>query len=315
MHDFVRLFAFCAAAAAIVAGWVSPAVALALGLFFGLGPGNPAPRVTAKSRLLLQISVVGLGFGLNIAMILKAGMVGLHVTAISIAVIMIAGWYLGRLLRIDGSTTLLVSAGTSICGGSAIAAVGSAIEADARAMSIALAIVFSLNAVGLFIFPLLGHFMGLSQSAFGLWAAVAIHDTSSVVGAAAKYGDEALAVATTVKLVRTLWILPLALALGLIKRRRAALVGFPWFIVFFVLAAGVRSLWPEHETAYLFIKRAAVTGLTLSLFLIGAGLSRQSLKVAGAQPFILGVALWIGAAFLGLLAVWMFESHLGAIAG
>ncbi|HKA34299.1 MAG TPA: putative sulfate exporter family transporter [Candidatus Binatia bacterium] len=290
-------------------------MALALGLFFGLGPGNPAPRATAKSRLLLQASVVGLGFGLNVAVMLKAGMVGLHVTAISIAAIMITGWSLGRLLRIDGTTTLLVSAGTSICGGSAIAAVGSAIEADARAMSVALAIVFSLNAIALFIFPLLGHSMGLSESAFGLWAAVAIHDTSSVVGAAAKYGDEALAVATTVKLVRTLWILPLALALGLLKRRRAALVGFPWFILFFVLAAAVRSLWPEHETAYQFIKRAAVTGLTLSLFLIGAGLSRESLKVAGAQSLILGVALWIGAAFLGLLAVWMFATRLNMIAG
>jgi uncharacterized integral membrane protein (TIGR00698 family) len=315
VHDFVRLFGFCVAAAAIIAGWVSPPVALALGLFFGLGPGNPAPQITAKSRLLLQASVVGLGFGLNIAVMLKAGMVGLHVTAISIAAIMITGWYLGRLLRIDAATSLLVSAGTSICGGSAIAAVGSAIEADERAMSVALAIVFSLNAIALFIFPLLGHWMGLSESAFGLWAAVAIHDTSSVVGAAAKYGDEALAVATTVKLVRTLWILPLALALGLLKRRRAALVGFPWFILFFVLAAGVRSLWPEHETAYQFIKRAAVTGLTLALFLIGAGLSRESLKVAGAQPLILGVALWIGAAFLGLLAVWMFATHLGGIAG
>jgi uncharacterized integral membrane protein (TIGR00698 family) len=288
-------------------------MALALGLVFGLGPGNPAPRVTAQSRLLLQASVVGLGFGLNIAVMLKAGMVGLHVTAISIAAIMIAGWYLGRLLRIDGTTSLLVAAGTSICGGSAIAAVGSAIEADGRAMSVALAIVFSLNAVGLFIFPLLGHSIGLSESAFGLWAAVAIHDTSSVVGAAAKYGDQALAVATAVKLVRTLWILPLALALGLLKRRRAALIGFPWFILFFVLAAAVRSLWPEHETAYQFIKRAAVTGLTLSLFLIGAGLSRESLKVAGAQPLILGVALWIGAAVLGLLAVWMFETHLSMI--
>jgi uncharacterized integral membrane protein (TIGR00698 family) len=315
VHNFVRLSAFCAVAAAIVAGWLSPPVALACGLFFGLGPGNPAPRVTAKSRLLLQTSVVGLGFGMNLAVLLAAGSVGLNLTAMSIAVIMVAGWYLGTLLRIDGDTSLLISAGTSICGGSAIVAIGGLLRADARAMSVALAIVFSLNAIALFIFPPLGHSIGLSENAFGLWAAISIHDTSSVVGAAARYGERALAVATTVKLVRTLWIVPLALVLGLIKRRNAAVVGFPWFILFFILAAVARSLWPDHEAAYQVIKRAAVTGLTFSLFLIGAGVSRESLKIAGPRPLILGVMLWIGAAVLGLVAAYLFESHLGMIPG
>jgi len=312
---FVRLLGFCAVAAAIVIGWLSPPVALACGLFFGLGPGNPAPRVTAKSRLLLQTSVVGLGFGMNLAVLLAAGSVGLNLTAMSIAAIMITGWYLGTLLRIDSDTSLLISAGTSICGGSAIVAIGGLLRADARAMSVALAIVFSLNAIALFIFQPLGHSIGLSENAFGLWAAIAIHDTSSVVGAAARYGEHALAVATTVKLVRTLWIVPLALVLALLKRRNAAVVGFPWFILFFILAAGARSLWPEHEAVYQVIKRAAVTGLTLSLFLIGAGVSRESLKIAGIRPLMLGVILWFGAAVLGLLAASFFESHLGIIAG
>jgi uncharacterized integral membrane protein (TIGR00698 family) len=305
----VRLLVFFAIAAAILVGYVSPPLALALGLFLGLGPGNPCPRISAKSRLLLQVSVVGLGFGMNLTSLLVAGKIGLDFTVVTIAATMIAGWFVGRLLRIDGDTSLLVSAGTSICGGSAIVAVGSALEADARAMSVALAIVFSLNAIALFVFPPLGHVLGLSQYDFGLWAAIAIHDTSSVVGAAAKYGEEALAVATTVKLVRTLWILPLALILALIKRRKAAVVAFPWFILFFVGAAAVRTLWPEHESAYKLIKRAAVAGLTLSLFFIGAGLSREALKLAGVRPMLQGVALWILVAALGLLTVRSFGMH------
>lgn len=305
----VRLLAFGAAGAAILAGYVSAPVALALGLCFGLGPGNPFPQITAKSRILLQASVVGLGFGMNLTSLLIAGKTGLDFTVITIAATMIAGWLVGRLLRIDGDTSLLVSAGTSICGGSAIVAVGSALESDARSMSVALAIVFSLNAVALFVFPPLGHLMGLSQPDFGLWAAIAIHDTSSVVGAAAKYGEEALAMATTVKLVRTLWILPLALILALIKRRKAALVGFPWFILFFVIASALRTLWPQHEMVYQFIKRVAVVGLTLSLFLIGAGLSRGALKIAGVRPLIQGVVLWILVATLGLIAVRSFGMH------
>lgn len=305
----VRLLVFFAIAAAILVGYVSPPLALALGLFLGLGPGNPCPRISAKSRLLLQVSVVGLGFGMNLTSLLVAGKIGLNFTVITIAATMIAGWFVGRLLRIDGDTSLLVSAGTSICGGSAIVAVGSALEADARAMSVALAIVFSLNAIALFVFPPLGHVLGLSQYDFGLWAAIAIHDTSSVVGAAAKYGEEALAVATTVKLVRTLWILPLALILALIKRRKAAVVAFPWFILFFVGAAAVRTLWPEHESAYKLIKSTAVAGLTLSLFFIGAGLSREALKLAGVRPMLQGVALWILVAALGLLTVRSFGMH------
>lgn len=305
----VRLLVFFAIAAAILVGYVSPPLALALGLFLGLGPGNPCPRISAKSRLLLQVSVVGLGFGMNLTSLLVAGKIGLNFTVITIAATMIAGWFVGRLLRIDGDTSLLVSAGTSICGGSAIVAVGSALEADARAMSVALAIVFSLNAIALFVFPPLGHVFGLSQYDFGLWAAIAIHDTSSVVGAAAKYGEEALAVATTVKLVRTLWILPLALILALIKRRKAAVVAFPWFILFFVGAAAVRTLWPEHESAYKLIKSTAVAGLTLSLFFIGAGLSREALKLAGVRPMLQGVALWILVAALGLLTVRSFGMH------
>lgn len=306
MFSFVRLLAFFAILAAIVAGYVSPPVALALGLFFGLGPGNPCPRITIKSRLLLQASVVGLGFGMNLTSILAAGRIGLDFTIVTIVATMAAGWAVGRMLSIDTDTSLLISAGTSICGGSAIVAVGSALKIDARAMSVALAIVFSLNAIALFIFPPLGHLIGLGERNFGLWAAIAIHDTSSVVGAAAKYGEEALAVATTVKLVRSLWILPLALALALIKRRKVALVGFPWFILFFIVAAAVRTIWPEQETLYRFIKRAALLGLTASLFFIGAGLTRPAIRAAGVRPMLQGIALWLAVATLGLAAVLIF---------
>ncbi|HEX9443993.1 MAG TPA: putative sulfate exporter family transporter, partial [Candidatus Binatia bacterium] len=187
----------------------------------------------------------------------------------------------------------------------AIAAVGTVIKADPRAMSVALGTVFCLNALALFLFPPLGHVLGLSQREFGLWAAIAIHDTSSVVGAAAKYGEEALVVATTVKLVRTLWILPLTLALALFRRQRAAAVGFPWFAVFFIAAAAARTLWPEHEAAYLLIKRAGILGLTLTLFFIGSGLSRQAIKSVGARPMVQGALLWIAVAAAGLIAVRM----------
>lgn len=243
---------------------------------------------------------------MNLTSILAAGRIGLDFTIVTIVATMAAGWAVGRMLSIDTDTSLLISAGTSICGGSAIVAVGSALKIDARAMSVALAIVFSLNAIALFIFPPLGHLIGLGERNFGLWAAIAIHDTSSVVGAAAKYGEEALAVATTVKLVRSLWILPLALALALIKRRKVALVGFPWFILFFIVAAAVRTIWPEQETLYRFIKRAALLGLTASLFFIGAGLTRPAIRAAGVRPMLQGIALWLAVATLGLAAVLIF---------
>jgi uncharacterized integral membrane protein (TIGR00698 family) len=219
---------------------------------------------------------------------------------------LVLGTLLGRLLRVEKTISHLVSSGTAICGGSAIAAIGGAIGADARAMSVSLVTVFVLNAVALFVFPPLGQALGLSQEAFGLWSAIAIHDTSSVVGAAAKYGDQALAVATTVKLTRALWIIPLTLFFAWRSRQGNRTMRWPWFILFFVLAALVRTLWPEGESGYTVVHGAAKRGLSLTLFLIGASLSREALRSTGLRPMLLGVLLWLAVGAAGLVAVQAF---------
>lgn len=291
-------------AATTLTGWISPPIALAIGLVFALALGNPIPDISHKaSKLLLQWSVVGLGFGMNLPAVWSAGKTGFGFTVITIWGTLLVGFLLGRFLKVETQTSTLVSVGTSICGGSAIAAVGAVLEADARAMSVSLCTVFVLNAVALFIFPPLGHVLGMDQSHFGLWSAIAIHDTSSVVGAAAKYGDEALDIATTVKLSRALWIVPIALGLALFKHRSAAKVKVPWFIFAFLAAAGIRTLWPHGEIAYDAIKHIARLGLTLTLFLIGASLSRSALKTVGIRPMIQGVLLWMVVSMAGLVAV------------
>jgi len=291
-------------AATTLTGWISPPIALAAGLVFALAFGNPIPDTSHRaSKLLLQWSVVGLGFGLNIPAVWSAGKTGFGFTVVTIWGTLLVGILLGRFLKVESQTSTLVSVGTSICGGSAIAAVGAVLEADARAMSVALCTVFVLNAAALFIFPPLGHVLGMDQSHFGLWSAIAIHDTSSVVGAAAKYGEEALNIATTVKLSRALWIVPIALGMAMLKHRSAAKVKVPWFIFAFLAAAGMRTLWPHGEIAYDAIKHVARLGLTLTLFLIGAGLSRDALKTVGIRPMIQGVLLWILVSIAGLVAV------------
>ncbi len=298
------LVAFVVLAVATLTGWVSPPVALAFGLAFALTLGNPIPQASQKAaKTLLQWSVVGLGFGMNLHAVWDAGRTGFGFTVATIFGTLLLGWWLGRLLKVESQTSLLVSVGTSICGGSAIAAVGAVLEADPRAMSVSLATVFVLNAVALFVFPPLGHFLGMDQSHFGLWSAIAIHDTSSVVGAAAKYGEQALTIATTVKLSRALWIFPIALGLAFIKRRQKAKVKLPWFIFAFIAAAGVRTLFPQGEIAYDTIKEVARLGLTLTLFLIGAGLSRDAIRTVGFRPMLQGVLLWLVVSVTGLLAV------------
>ncbi len=288
---------------------LSPPGALATGLLLSLSVGNPAPAASARwSKRLLQWSVVGLGFGLDLPTIWQAGRTGFAFTAATILGTLVLGALLGAFLRVDRTVAQLVSSGTAICGGSAIAAVGGAIGADARAMSVSLATVFILNSIALFIFPPLGHAMGMSQNAFGLWAAIAIHDTSSVVGAAAKYGDQALAVATTVKLTRALWIVPLTLFFAWRRRSDQAELRWPWFILFFILAALIRTLWPAGEEFFALAHRGAKIGLTLTLFLIGASLSREALRSTGLRPMILGVILWIVVGVAGLAAVQLFAS-------
>lgn len=300
----LRLVAFVALAAATLSGWISPPVALAAGLVFALTVENPIPAASHQaSKLLLQWSVVGLGFGMNLHAVWEAGKTGFGFTVATILGTLIVGFGLGRLLKVEATTSHLVSVGTAICGGSAIAAVGSVLDADSKAMSVSLCTVFVLNAVALLVFPPLGHALGMDQAHFGLWAAIAIHDTSSVVGAAAKYGEEALNIATTVKLARALWIFPIALGLALLKRHGAKRVKWPWFIFAFLAAAGIRTLWPQGEAAYGFLQHAAKLGLTLTLFLIGAGLSREALRSVGFRPMLQGILLWIVVAVSGLVAV------------
>ena len=300
-------------AAVCLSGWISPPVALAAGLVFAMAIGNPLPRLAQKtSKLLLQASVVGLGFGMNLGTLLAAGRTGIAFTVCSIAGTLLLGWWVGRMLKVEAHASTLVSCGTAICGGSAIAAVAGVIKADSRAISVALGTVFVLNAIALFIFPPIGHCLHLTQQQFGVWSAIAIHDTSSVVGAAAKYGDEALRVATTIKLVRALWIVPLALGMAFFTGRKGAKTAWPWFILFFIAAACIRTWLPQGEPLYGKLVLLARLGLTLTLFLIGAQISREALRTVGLRALMQGIILWIVISIAGLLAVWHWVGGTGA---
>ncbi len=281
-------------AAACALPWVTPPLALALGLVTALvlGPTD-TKRVARVQKLLLQASVVGLGFGIQFGAVVQSGSTGLVTTAATIAGTLGLGWLLARWLAVEGVTANLISTGTAICGGSAIAAVGPVLGAEPRAMSVALGCVFVLNAVALFLFPPLGHFFGLTPEQFGCWAAIAIHDTSSVVGAAAKFSPEALAVAVPLKLARALWILPLVALIAWRVRRPDAKMVVPWFVLLFVAASAVASFVPAGADVYPWLARAARAGLAVTLFLIGAGLSLGTLKSVGWRPFVLAIALWI----------------------
>ncbi len=282
----------------------SPPIALALGLILAFTIGHPYKKHNGKiTKYLLQISVVGLGFGLNFGEVVKAGKTGVMFTVVTIFGTLFAGYVIGRLLTVSKNISRLISTGTAICGGSAIAAIAPIIGANEHEISVSLGTVFILNSIALFIFPAIGHFFGLTQNQFGVWAAIAIHDTSSVVGAAARYGHEALQVATTVKLTRALWIIPLSLIAAAILKNKSAKVSPPYFIFFFVLASISVTLLPAFNPAYTSLVRLAKTGLTITLFLIGAGLSRETLKVVGIKPVLLGVILWILISVTALLAV------------
>jgi uncharacterized integral membrane protein (TIGR00698 family) len=301
---------FLACAALMLVPGMSPAIALALGVTLALTMGNPYPSLTARGApLLLKTSVVGLGFGLSLEMLIHAGAMGLLYTTVVVLGTLALGLWLGRVLRVPAETSLLIASGTGICGGSAIAAVGSAVGARGESMSVALATVFILNAVALYVFPATGALLGLSQAQFGVWAAVAIHDTSSVVGAASLYGATALAIATVIKLARALWIVPLTLGAAYARGRggpgrRAVLGGMPWFVVVFVGAVVVRTISPGPALPWLDgLASAARVGLVLTLFLIGAGITRSTLKQAGGRPFAQGLILWLIVAALSLVAV------------
>jgi uncharacterized integral membrane protein (TIGR00698 family) len=293
---FVALLAFC------LTPWCSPPIALALGLALALTIGHPF-KTSKITRLLLQVSVVGLGFGMNLQKVVEAGRAGVLFTIATIIGTLLLGWLLGRAMHIGRGTAHLISSGTAICGGSAIAAVGPVIGASDEEMSVSLGTVFILNSIALFAFPLIGKALQLTQTQFGVWAAIAIHDTSSVVGAASSFGAEALQIATTVKLARALWIVPLTLGTAFAFHKRDAKVTLPWFILFFLVAAVIRTYVPGPAFAWDWIVRAARVGLTVTLFLIGASLSRRSLAAVGVRPLILGVVLWIVISAAGLWAV------------
>lgn len=273
--------------------WVSPAVALFMGIVLALTIGAPYGTYNKKvSKVLLQASVVGLGFGMNLHASLAAGREGMLFTIVSVVGVMLLGVLLGRVLKVNPKNAYLISSGTAICGGSAIAAVAPIIDADDNDTSLALATIFILNAVALFVFPPIGHALGLSEQQFGTWAAIAIHDTSSVVGAGAAYGEEALAVATTIKLTRALWIFPLALVSVLVFRSKGKRVAIPWFILMFIVAMVCNTYLPLPEWLTGGVVKVARKALCLTLFLIGCGLSVGAIRKVGAKPLVLGVVLW-----------------------
>ncbi len=288
----------------------SPPLALALGLVMALIVGNPFPHLNGSpTKILLQTSVVLLGFGMNAKSIYQAGKDGILLTIVTIFGTLALGYLLGKLLKVRGRISALISTGTAICGGSAIAAAAPGIEAEPEQISIALGTVFVLNAIALFLFPFIGHEAGLTQHQFGVWAAIAIHDTSSVVGAAAAYGSEALATATTVKLARALWIAPVALMLLLLYRRRypnaKAKIAVPWFIVLFLLAVAARTYAPLWVQPSVFdaLVNLAKAGMTVTLFLIGASLSLESILTTRWRPLLQGAILWITVSLTSLAAV------------
>ncbi len=281
--------------------YVSPPVALFLGLVFSMTIGAPFPTFNKKaSKYLLQISVVGLGFGMNLLDSVKAGSDGMFFTLFSVVSVMLFGIMAGKWLNVGKIPSYLIASGTAICGGSAIAAVGPIAKANESEMSVSLATIFVLNAVALFLFPVLGHWLNLTQHQFGLWAAIAIHDTSSVVGAGATFGEEALKVATTVKLTRALWIIPLSVFTSFYFKSKENKVVIPWFIVFFILAMVVNTYLNIPKAITHDIVSVARQSLTLTLFFIGAGLSRSTIKSVGVKPLVLGVSLWFFIAVISL---------------
>jgi len=274
-------------------GFISPPIALCAGIIFALSLEHPyAADSRALAKFLLQASVVALGFGMNLHEVLKAGRSGFLYTALGIGFALLAGLLIGKIWKVRGTISYLISTGTAICGGSAIAAIGPIVQASDEEMAVSLGTVFILNSIALFIFPSIGASLDLSQSQFGLWSALAIHDTSSVVGAASRYGNEALLVATTVKLARALWIVPLALATAAVKRSRSK-IQIPWFIFLFCLAAVINTYGPQEPRLSEMFFRLGRLGLTVTLFLIGTGISRRTLEEVGWRPLAQGVFLWI----------------------
>jgi uncharacterized integral membrane protein (TIGR00698 family) len=296
---FVLLLMSCA-----VFPIISPPVALLIGLIIANLFGHPFLHLNHKATsVLLQISVVGLGFGMNLHSAIDAGKEGFLFTVVSIFSTLILGYFVGKWMRIDKKISHLISCGTAICGGSAIAAIAPVVKSNENQTSVGLGVIFILNSVALFLFPAIGHWLELSQNDFGLWCAIAIHDTSSVVGAADKFGAEALQVATTVKLARALWIIPIAIGSSYIFKSGKSKVKIPYFIFLFILALVVNTYMPSVSTVAPYFVTIAKVGLTITLFLIGSGLNISKLKEVGVKPLLQGVLLWAFIASTSLFVI------------
>ena len=286
-------YLFFVALIVAASGLVSPPMALLGGLLYGFTAAHPFHIESKRlAKFLLQASVVALGFGMNLHEVLNAGRSGFVYTAVSITAAMLMGLGLGYLIHVGKKSAFLISAGTAICGGSAIAAVGPIADASEEEMGVSLGTVFILNSVALFLFPLIGYAFHMTQAQFGLWSALAIHDTSSVVGATAKYGATALAIGTTIKLARALWIVPLSFVTAVTLKSKAR-VQWPWFILVFCLAASLNTLLPAFSPAFGVLNHLGKIGLTVTLFLIGTGLNKETLKLVGVRPLLQGLVLWI----------------------
>ena len=312
MKKFDTKLIFLLSLVLVATGLLSPPLALLLGIVLGFSFAHPfASESRQLSKFLLQASVVALGFGMNLREVIATGRAGFFYTAISISSAMLLGWCLGRVMGVAKKASYLITLGTAICGGSAIAAIAPIIQPDEEEMAISLGTVFVLNSVALLLFPAIGWWLHLTQAQFGLWAALAIHDTSSVVGAAARYGPQALQIGTTVKLTRALWIVPVALLTAAVVQRTrpagasdqpAPKLQLPWFILLFVLAAVANTYLPAPKL-YAAASHLGKVGLAVVLFLIGTGISRETLRRAGVRPMLQGVILWIVVASISLCAI------------
>lgn len=301
---FMRAFIFILLALGCLTPYVTPPIALLMGIIFAQVAGKH-PFQAFSQRItpyLLQVAIIGLGFGINATTALQAGKAGFLLTLLSIAATLGLGLVLGKMLKVKSETSLLISAGTAICGGSAIAAVSKAIGAGKESVSVSLATVFILNALALLIFPFVGRALHLNETQFGWWSALAIHDTSSVVGAATAYGEEALQIATTVKLTRALWIVPLTLATAMVYRHKGGTVSIPWFIGLFVLAILAYTYIPVFQTISPSIVLIAKAILTLTIFLIGSSASKNIFALAGSKSFLQGGLLWL---LVSMVSLWL----------
>ncbi|WP_317172042.1 YeiH family protein [Flavobacterium pokkalii] len=303
-HSKTQQFIFVCLLLICLSGFITPPIALLLGILVANISGHPWLHLNHKIiRVLLQVSVVGLGFGMNVHNALLSGKEGFVLTVATLFSTIVLGIILGKWLKTDVKTSHLISCGTAICGGSAIAAITPVIKSDEKQTSVALGVIFILNSIALFVFPMVGHWLQLSQEDFGLWCALAIHDTSSVVGAANKYGAEALQIATTVKLARALWIIPIVLLTSVLFKNKASKIKIPYFIGLFILAMILNTVVPQISILSPYIVAVAKIGLTVTLFFIGSGLSSSVLLAVGIKPLIQGILLWTFIASLSLLAI------------